>query len=76
MDQYDRASELEDYQREQAIIAAKVQHGHAHARLRPVGRCHYCDEATTRLFCNPECRDGYDAEQRAKTRNRGTQPWN
>lgn len=73
MDMFDRASELEDRQREQAIAAAR-QPAPAQ-RLQPVGRCHYCDELTHRLFCGPECRDGHDAEQRAKTRNRGTETW-
>lgn len=35
--------------------------------LKITGNCHYCSEACgTRLFCGPDCRDGYDEEQRIR----------
>jgi hypothetical protein len=40
--------------------------------LVPMGLCYFCQSdapSTTHLFCNTECRDDYEAEQRALARN-------
>ena len=42
-----------------------------HARMRPKGACHFCDEpvATQILFCDEDCRDDYDYEQQQRQRH-------
>jgi hypothetical protein len=38
--------------------------------IAPKGACHYCDEPLhDGLFCNADCRDDFEKEQRAKERN-------
>jgi hypothetical protein len=39
--------------------------------LVPMGLCYFCQSETpvTFLFCNAECRDDYEIEQRALARN-------
>lgn len=64
MDDIDRAQlrdaqYQDDCQRERVYQAAKSS--------RPyTGQCHYCGAITGggRRFCDTECRDGYDHEQR------------
>lgn len=64
MDELDLSSEREQMARDRAIAAARTgQH------LKTVGRCHYCDEPCPVLFCDLDCRDEHEAEQRARRRN-------
>ena len=38
-----------------------------HRSLSPTGFCFYCNELIgQRLFCDAECRDGYDEERRLR----------
>ena len=39
--------------------------------LLACGQCHYCAEPLRAgmLFCDRECRDGFEAEQKARRRN-------
>ena len=71
MDVIDKACELEQMARDHHIRAATK----VHRTLAPTGHCHFCDEPVDRLFCSPECRDGWEAEDRARQRNQGSRPW-
>lgn len=66
MDDLDRASELEQKQRDAAL--ARARHG---ARLPYTGHCHWCGDITGggRRFCDVDCRDGYEAARAARLRN-------
>lgn len=64
MDELDLSSEREQLARDRAIAAARTGKG-----LKVTGECHYCGEACPRQFCDVECRDQYEVEQRAKRRN-------
>ena len=39
----------------------------------PIGKCHYCSETVIGqvLFCDSDCRDGWEQELAAKRRNGG-----
>lgn len=65
-DEFDRASDLEEAEREMAIKNIRSQ-----SQLPDVGSCYYCSEFTPpgRRFCDSECRDGYEAEVEARRRN-------
>ncbi len=58
-------------------IEAAVTEGISRVRrqtsLRHTGECHFCGEevAAPLTFCDSNCRDDYDAEQRAKARRGG-----
>lgn len=66
MDDLDRASELEQKQRDAAL--ARARQG---VSLPYTGHCHYCGDITGggRRFCDADCRDGYEAARRARRRN-------
>ena len=55
-------------------IAKDIENAMANARKMPQlvadGHCHYCDEDVAHglLFCNTDCRDDYQNEQKAKRR--------
>jgi hypothetical protein len=64
MDEFDRASELEERQRVDALARSRA--GNC---LTPTGDCHFCGELVKRLFCDTDCRDAYERVQRARKRN-------
>jgi hypothetical protein len=66
MDQFDRASELEEKTRAADIAAAL-----AAKKLKPTHYCHYCYEPVEAalLFCDTGCRDDYEKEARHKRIN-------
>lgn len=61
-DEIDRASELEEKHRTQALLLRKP---HPVA----VGFCHFCGDVTTDVFCCTECRDDWQVREDAKKRN-------
>jgi hypothetical protein len=64
LDQFDRASALEEKERNDAIAAARADKEH----LPPTGYCYYCGEGVRggRRFCDAHCRDDYDEEKRLR----------
>jgi hypothetical protein len=65
MDQFDRATELEEKTRAAEIAAAL-----AAPKLKPTHFCHFCFEPVeSGLFCNADCRDDYEKEARHKRIN-------
>ena len=66
MDDADYASDREDIAREQAIAAVRRRS----KELAPIGFCYYCSEPVPAgsRFCNSECRDDHETEQRLKSR--------
>lgn len=71
-DEIDRAQEIEEKQRAQALLLRKPE-------LVACGFCHWCGEQvkTGALFCEPltpndaGCRDDWQRDQDAKKRNGG-----
>jgi hypothetical protein len=65
-DNVDRASKIEEKQRQQALLMRKPE-------LKAVGFCHLCGDWVEpgRIFCSVDCRDDWDREQAAKQRNGG-----
>lgn len=63
-DEIDRAQEMEEAHRSQALKMRKPQ-------LVPCGFCFNCGEAIKPgwLFCDKECRSDYEDRQAAKKRN-------
>ncbi len=63
-DFFDAASEREDRDRELAI----EHHRKTTSSLLPVGYCHWCDSPVkaSQLFCDTECREDWESEQRMK----------
>lgn len=63
MDEFDRASELEQRERDACVAAARNRRG-----LLPCGFCYNCEEPLPagRLFCDTECRDDYEKRVRKK----------
>ena len=66
-DDIDRAQDLQLQMNELALRRPKLP------TLQPIGICYYCSEAVPgkQLFCDAECCEGWEAEQRAKKRNGG-----
>jgi hypothetical protein len=62
----DIAGENDEYNLIEARVTSRKPTGPA-----PTGRCHYCDEivADDHPFCDPECRDEFDREQRLRARS-------
>jgi len=65
MDNADRA-DREDIAREQAIAAVRRRS----KELAPIGFCYYCSEPVPAgsRFCDADCRDEHETEQRLKAR--------
>ena len=63
MDQFDRAEELEQMDRDHCLAAARNKPG-----LVACGGCHNCGErvAPGRLFCDVDCRDDYEKRVRQR----------
>lgn len=63
-DQLDRASELEEMDRAQALKKRMPE-------LKAIGYCYNCNDDihSGQLFCSTDCRDDYQREQDAKRRN-------
>lgn len=68
-DIYDQATEREEQERAICIENARK----STYTLIPVQSCYFCGHvlASGRLFCDVECRDDWEIEQRAKMRNGG-----
>lgn len=66
MDPIDMASDHEQMERDSYIRRSMGK-----ASLIAIGRCYFCDAGLNAnyRFCDEECRDGYEVEQRAMTRN-------
>lgn len=65
MDEYDRATEIEEAEREACVARAMNRPG-----MQPTGCCYNCGEPLEKdlLFCaGGECRDDYEKQQRMKT---------
>jgi len=65
-DDIDLAQEREAIERDNCIANNKKPNGPT-----PTGYCHYCDEVlkhADQRFCNADCRDGWDKEQRLRGR--------
>lgn len=70
MDVDDKASELEELDRESAMNLQRKRAAQAAARL-PNGQCANCDEPLppTLHFCDADCRDDFERRRRAAQRN-------
>ena len=66
MDEFDRASEIEQRDRDRALTVRKPT-------LKQVGLCHYCSSpiASSLLFCGKDCADDWQRLDAAKQRNGG-----
>jgi len=71
MDPIDYAQERAAQDTESAITAARTG-----PRLIPCGACHWCSEIIQpdRNFCDPGCRDDWQADQARKHRNGRVMP--
>ncbi len=69
MDDFERASEIEQLFRTLRIEAERV----VGKKLNAIGRCHYCFETVEAgaTFCDKEHADDWQAEQDARIRNNG-----
>ena len=63
MDDTDRASEIEEAARAEAL-----KHARGRASMRPLGHCYFCGEAARGIFCGVECRDSFQHEREARVR--------
>lgn len=62
-DEIDRANDQAQHILDMQLLRRKPT-------LKPMGRCHFCDdELRFGIFCSGDCRDDYEKEQRAKERN-------
>jgi hypothetical protein len=54
--------------RAESDMLANLSNSRRPAGPAPSGKCHYCDEQVdpTARFCNHECRDGWEREQRRR----------
>jgi predicted nucleic acid-binding Zn ribbon protein len=66
MDVFDQATEMEERDRDAAIAAQRNKT----AVLPDIGHCHSCEEPRSdgRRFCDADCRDDYDREQKHRKR--------
>ena len=66
MDDADRATRSEELIHQHNIAAVRRRK----AELPAVGFCHYCSEPVPAgsRFCDADCRDEYETEQRLKSR--------
>ena len=68
-DESDRASALEEMERENALARVRSSMGRS---LKPVGRCYFCDDdnlPANHIFCDNDCRDMWQRERDAHARN-------
>lgn len=69
-DEIDLAAEQAERWLQQNLDAQKAKQN----KMIPKGRCYYCDEifegadSDKKLFCNRECADDYEEEQKLKAR--------
>ncbi|MPV86885.1 hypothetical protein [Ostreibacterium oceani] len=61
----DKANEAAEIQLAHAIETAKAR---PHPHLIK-GRCNYCGESVVDYFCDADCRDDYEREQKIKQLN-------
>jgi hypothetical protein len=57
-----------DQANDQAEAMLEAQRTYRKPTLKAKGTCHYCDDdlGLGKLFCNTECRDDYEREQRIR----------
>lgn len=66
-DELERASALEEMERETALAKVRSQLG---PRMQPLGKCYFCEEEDIEgLFCDNECRDMWQKHEDARRRN-------
>lgn len=65
-DEADRASEEEEYQRDEALWRAR-----APQRLQVRGVCYFCDEPCSGRFCDKNCQRDYEREQQVRNKQHG-----
>ena len=68
------ADEIDQMQeRNEKLDALRAMRKPTHKGPTPTGRCHYCDEtiSSIMLFCDSECSEGWEHEQKAIARNGG-----
>ena len=64
MDEFDRASEIEQANRDEAIARARTKQ-----KTMFTGRCRYCNDVVdSGIFCNIHCATDYESEQVIKNR--------
>lgn len=70
-DESDRATAIEEAERNACEAAVRKAANSKHRDLIPVGTCYYCSEdvGLGKIFCNSDCGSGYDQEQAARKRN-------
>jgi hypothetical protein len=63
MDEFDRATALEEAERDACVAAARNQ-----PAMPAVGHCYNCNEPlpTGRLFCDTDCRDDFQKRTRKR----------
>lgn len=68
-DESDRATHLEEIEREARIRAVRA--ASESAKLKPMGNCYFCEEPIKAhlVFCDAECRDLWERERQARIRN-------
>lgn len=68
-DESDRATALEEAEREHMVSKARL--AAKHRSLVPVGTCYYCGEDVRpdQIFCDGDCGSGYDQLLAARKRN-------
>lgn len=61
-------ADIIDAANEQAdMLLSAAMRNRRRSSLPAVGNCHYCSEPCgSKLFCDTECRDGYEHEQRIR----------
>lgn len=66
MDEFDRASEIEE--RDRALCLFAALHPKTDLALEHTGRCHNCGEDVDldHLFCDKDCSDDYEKRQRMR----------
>ena len=70
-DESDRATAIEEAERNSSEAAIRLAANSKHRDLKPVGTCYYCGEdvGPNKIFCDKDCSSGYDQMQAARKRN-------
>lgn len=70
-DESDRATALEEAERNASEAAIRKAANSKNRDLKPVGTCYYCGEDVdhNKIFCDSDCGSGYDQLQAARKRN-------
>lgn len=70
----DKACEVEAQLTEAALNDQKRKAERDNLKMKPTGKCFYCEDKLTdptHRFCNTDCRDDYDRESRLRSRMKG-----